>query len=110
MTAFALVTGSLWKNPEQRSSAKTGKLFTVATIRAGSDASGGGDFWSITCFSESAQLELLRLEAGDAVAVKGRLEIKTYTPADCANKIGRSIFSDSAIGLRPPPREKKPRA
>jgi single-stranded DNA-binding protein len=110
MTAYALITGSLWKNPEQRSSSKTGKLFTTCTVKVGSDATGASDFWNILSFSESSQLELLRLEIGDAVSVRGKLEIKTYTAADGTTKISRSIFADSVLGLRPAPREKKPKA
>jgi single-stranded DNA-binding protein len=109
MSVFVLVSGTLFKTPEQRSSAKSGKLFTVATVKAGSDT-GAGDFWSVTCFSESAQLELLRLEVGDAISVRGRLEIKTYTAANGETKIGRSIVADAALGLRPVPRTPKAKA
>jgi single-stranded DNA-binding protein len=104
MTAFVLVTGSLWKNPEQRSSSKSGKLFVTATLK--DDA----EFWSVTAFSESAQAELLRLGAGDALSAQGKLEIKTYTGNDGSQKIGRSIVADSVLALRAPPKERKPKA
>jgi single-stranded DNA-binding protein len=109
MTAFALITGTLFKPAEQRSSSKTGKLFTTCTVKVGSDATGASDFWNVSSFSESSQLELLRLEVGDAVAVRGRLEIKTYVANDGTTKISRSIVADAALGLRPAPREKKPK-
>jgi hypothetical protein len=105
MSAFALVIGVLTRAPVQKTS-KAGKPYTTCTIRAGSDDSGGGDYWSILSFSESSQLELLRLEVGDAIAVRGKLEIKTYTANDGATKISRSLFADAAIGLRPVPRTK----
>jgi single-stranded DNA-binding protein len=108
MSVFVLITGSLWKNPEQRSSSKTGKLFVTATLKVSSDNS--TDFWSITAFSESVQAELLRLGAGDALSAQGKLEIKTYTGNDGTQKIGRSIVADSVLALRQPPREKKPKA
>jgi single-stranded DNA-binding protein len=62
------------------------------------------------CFSESAQLELLRLEVGDAVAVRGKMKLETYAANDGTTKISRSIFADSALGLRPVPRERKAKA
>jgi hypothetical protein len=104
MSAFALVTGTIFRAPTQRTS-KAGKPYTVCTVKAGSDDSGGGDFWSIICFSESAQLELLRLEAGDAVSVRGKMKLEIFEA-----RISRSIFADAALGLRPAPREKKPKA
>ena len=108
MTAFALVTGTIFRAPVQKTS-KAGKPFTTCSVRAGSDDSGGGDFWSVMCFSESAQLELLRLEVGDAVSVRGKLKIETYEK-DGQTRVSRSIFADAALGLRPAPREKKPKA
>jgi single-stranded DNA-binding protein len=109
MTAYALITGVIFRAPLQKT-AKSGRPFTNCTVRAGSDDSAGGDFWSIVCFSESAQLELRRLEIGDAVAVRGKMEIKIYTANDGTAKISRSIFADAAIGLRPVPRATKPKA
>jgi single-stranded DNA-binding protein len=107
MSAYALITGVIFRNPVQKTS-KAGKQYTDCTIKV--DDSGSGDFWKILIFSESAQLEMLRLEAGDAVAVRGRLEIKTYVANDGTTRISRSIFADAAVGLRPIPREKKSRA
>jgi single-stranded DNA-binding protein len=108
MSAFALVTGTLWKNPEQRTSSRTGKLFTVATIRAGSDDS-VSDFWSITAFSESAQAELLRLSAGDALSAQGKARFELYT-SNNGTKISRSIVADAVLPLRPAPRTPKAKA
>jgi hypothetical protein len=77
MTAFAIVTGSLFRAPEQRTS-KAGKPFVTATIRAkDGDAS---QFWRITAFSESAQAELMRLGEGDALAVQGGHGPSAWTP------------------------------
>jgi single-stranded DNA-binding protein len=109
MTAFALISGVIFKRAEQRTSSKTGKLFATCTVKVGADT-GGGDFWNVLIFSESAQLELLRLEVGDAVSIRGRLEIKTYVANDGQTKISRSIFADAALGLRPVPRAQKARA
>jgi single-stranded DNA-binding protein len=108
MTAYALITGTVFRAPTQRTS-KAGKPFTVCTVKAASDDS-GGDFWNVLSFSESSQLELLRLEVGDAVSIRGKLKIETYIANDGTTKISRSIFADAALGLRPAPREKKAKA
>jgi single-stranded DNA-binding protein len=109
MSAFALVSGVIFRAPLQKI-AKSGRPFTSCTVKAGSDDSGVGDFWSVMCFSESSQLELLRLEIGDAVSVRGKMKLETYTANDGTTKISRSIFADAAIGLRPAPRTPKAKA
>jgi hypothetical protein len=104
MTAYVLVSGVLFRNPVEKIS-KAGRPFTTCTIKAGSDDSGGGDFWSVLSFSESSQLELLRLEIGDAVAVRGKMKIEIFEA-----RISRTIFADAALGLRPAPRTPKAKA
>jgi single-stranded DNA-binding protein len=109
MSVFVLTAGVLFKPAEQKTSSKTGKLFTTCTVKVGSET-GASDFWNVLIFSESAQLEMLRLEVGDAVAVRGKLELKTYTAGDGTTKISRSIFCDHVMALRQPPKERKPKA
>jgi hypothetical protein len=99
MTAYALITGVIFRAPTQRTS-KAGKPFTSCAVKVGAD-DGGGDFWSIICFSESGQLELLRFEAVDAVAIRGKMKLEIFE-----GRISRSIFADAALGLRPVPRSK----
>jgi single-stranded DNA-binding protein len=109
MSAFALVTGVIFRAPVQKIS-KAGKPFTNCTIRAGSDDSGGGDFWSIICFSESAGAELLRLAIGERVAVQGSMKVELYSAAsDGKTKISRTVFVDHVMPLRQPPKERKPK-
>ena len=55
---FALVTGVLFRAPEQRTS-KAGKPFVTATIRAKDGEA--SQWWKVAAFSESAQAELMRL-------------------------------------------------
>jgi hypothetical protein len=104
MSAFALISGVIFRDPVQKIS-KAGKPFTTCTVKAGSDDTASSDFWSVICFSESGQLELLRLEAGDAVSVRGKMKLEIFE-----GRISRSIFADAALGLRPVLREKKPKA
>jgi single-stranded DNA-binding protein len=105
MSAYALISGVIFRAPVQKIS-KAGKPFTSCTVKAGSDDNAGGDFWSVLIFSESAQLEMLRLEIGDAVSVRGKLKIEIFEK-DGQARISRSIFADAALGLRPTPREKR---
>jgi single-stranded DNA-binding protein len=107
MSTYALITGVIFRNPVQKT-AKSGKPFTTCTIKAGADE-GAGDFWAVLSFSESSQFELLRLEAGDAVSIRGKMKIETYVANDGTTKISRSIFADAALGLRPVPRTKQPK-
>ena len=107
MSAYALISGVVFRAPVQKIS-KAGKPFTTCTIKVGADDTSSSDFWSVLIFSESAQLEMLRLEIGDAVSVRGKMKLEIFEK-DGQAKISRSIFADAAIGLRPAPREKKPK-
>jgi single-stranded DNA-binding protein len=103
MTVFALVSGSLFRAPEKKTS-KSGKDYVTATIRAkDGDAS---QFWRVTAFSESAQAELMRLVDGDAVSVQGPLKVETYEK-DGATKLSLSVVADRVLALRQPPKARK---
>jgi hypothetical protein len=108
MTAYALISGVIFRNPVQKIS-KAGRPFTTCTIKAGSDDTASGDFWNVLIFSESAQLEMLRLEIGDAVSVRGKMKIEIFEK-DGQARISRTVFADAALGLRPAPREKAKKA
>jgi hypothetical protein len=69
MTAVALITGAIFKAPEQRTS-KAGKPFVVTTVRV---VDGNiSDYWQILAFAETAQTELMRLEFGDRLSAQRR--------------------------------------
>ena len=87
MSAFALVTGKLKRAPEARMSSKTGKTFATATVRDGEA------WWSIVAFGEVAD-ELLRLEAGDAIAVSGLFTAEVYVKDGAAPRISLHITAD----------------
>jgi single-stranded DNA-binding protein len=104
MSVFALVTGILFKPPEQRAS-KTGKPFVAATIRI---KDGDTSQWvRAVAFSESAQAELMRLADGDAVSVQGAFKAELYRPDGGEPKVSLSIIADQVLGLRQPPKERK---
>jgi single-stranded DNA-binding protein len=105
MTAFAIVTGSLFKAPEQRIS-KTGRPYVTATIRAKDGEA--SQWWRVTAFSESAQVELMRLGEGDACTVQGAFKCELYQlEGGGETRVSLSIIADHVLALRQPPRERK---
>ncbi len=104
MSAFVLFTGVMYRHAEQRTS-KNGKAFVTATIRCKSEAA-ASEWWKILTFSESAGTELLRLGDGDSVSVQGSLKLELFEK-DGAQLISRTVFADSVLALRAPPRERK---
>jgi hypothetical protein len=104
MSVAVLISGSIFREPQQRVS-QSGKSYVVATIRAAAADNSGSDFWSIMCFSASAGAELMRLGLNEKLAVQGSLKFEIYN-----GKISRSVFVDAILPLRAPPRERKPKA
>jgi single-stranded DNA-binding protein len=109
MTVFALVTGTLLKPAEERTSSKTGRTFVSATLKVGGET-GDAEFWQITAFSQSVQTELLRLGAGDALSCQGKLKVELWQRDGGEVKISRSIFADQILALKAPPRERRAKA
>ena len=105
MTAHVLITGSLFRAPEQRTS-KAGKPFVTATIRAKDDDV--SQYWRAIAFSETAQVELMRLGDGDALSVQGALKVETYE-RDGETKLSLSIVAEHVLALRQPPRQRESR-
>ena len=104
MTAYAIVTGSLWKPPEPRTS-KAGNPFVTATIRAkDGDAA---QWWKIVAFSEDVQTELMRLVEGDVLSVQGSFKAELYTAQNGETKISLSIIADNVLPLKKQPKERE---
>jgi single-stranded DNA-binding protein len=101
---YALVSGQLFRAPEQRTS-KAGKPFVTATIRAKDGEA--SQWWRVTAFSESAQAELMRLGEGDSCSVQGSFKAELYPPEGTPPKVSLSIVADHVLALRQPPRERK---
>jgi single-stranded DNA-binding protein len=104
MTAHALVTGVLYRQPEQRM-AKTGKPFVVATLKA--MCGDGAQWWKVIVFSESAGAELMRLGDGDAVSVQGAMKAELYRPEGGEPRLSLSVVADQILALRQPPRQRE---
>ena len=109
MTVHVLITGSLFRAAEQKTSA-SGKRYTVATMKAASVDASNSEFWSVLAFSDTAQTELLRLGINEKLSVQGGLKVESYTANNGETRISRTVFADQVLALRAPPREKKPKA
>lgn len=106
MNACCLISGVLFRAPEQRLS-KACKPFVVATIRAkDGDAT---QWWKVIAFSESVGAELLRLNDGDALSVQGALRVETYD-RDGTTKVSLTCIADAVLTLRQPPRQRDKKA
>ena len=109
MSVAILISGSIFKEPQQRTS-QSGKRYVVATLKAAAADNTTSDFWSVLAFGDTAGAELMRLAVGERVTIQGGLKIELYTANDGATKISRTIFCDHAMALRQPPKERKPKA
>jgi single-stranded DNA-binding protein len=101
---YALVSGSLFRAPEQKTS-KAGKPYVAATIRAKDGEE--SQWWRVTAFSETAQAELMRLVDGDACSIQGAFKAELYQPEGGEPKVSLSNIADRVLALRQPPKERK---
>jgi single-stranded DNA-binding protein len=107
VSVYVLISGSLFREPEQRTSG-VGKQYCRATIRAATDGE-ASEFWSILAFGDTAKTELLRLHDGDKVAVQGKPKFEIYEK-DGKARVRHTLFADSVMPLRAPPKERKSKA
>ena len=103
----ALISGSLFRAPEPRTS-KAGKSFVSATLKV--KAGESAQFWSLLAFGEEAKAELMRLGNGDAIAAQGAMKVETGE-RDGATRLNFTLFADKILALRQPEekRERKER-
>jgi single-stranded DNA-binding protein len=107
MTVFAIVIGSLFKQPESRTS-KDGKVFATATIKVRDG--NAMQFVRLVAFSETAQAELLRLKDGDSVSAQGVLKAEIYTPTGGEPRVSLSLVAEQVLALRQHPKERQAKA
>lgn len=107
MTVAVLVSGSLFRQAEQRT-AHSGKRYVACTIKVAAAEGAQADFWSVLAFGETAGAELMRLSVNERLAVQGSLKVEIYSKNGEA-KLSRTVFADAVLPLRAAPREKKPK-
>jgi hypothetical protein len=103
LTAHVLISGTLYRSPEQKT-AKSGKPYVAATIRCKNGEA--SQWWKVLCFSESGCAELMRLGDGDAVSAQGALKVETYD-RDGAVKLSLTCMADAVLPLRAAPKQRK---
>jgi single-stranded DNA-binding protein len=94
-----LATTAVLDHRRGPSTTKAGKPFVTATIRVKDGEA--TQWWNIVAFSESAQLELMRLSEGEAMAVQGAMRIEEYEK-DGQKRVSLSIVADHVLALRQP--------
>jgi single-stranded DNA-binding protein len=100
MTAYALVTGTLFRAPEQRTS-KNGKPFVTATLVAKEGEV--TQWWRVTAFSDNAQAEILRLSEGEALSVQGPMKVEEYEK-DGQKRVSLGVIAGHVLALAQPPK------
>lgn len=97
----ALITGTLYGNPQTRTS-QVGKPYVTAKIRA--DGKNGESVWcSIIAFGEIAD-RLMTLADGAALAVSGKAEINGWLDKSGEPRAGFSLVADEVATLKGKPR------
>ncbi|HEY8215380.1 MAG TPA: single-stranded DNA-binding protein [Methylocystis sp.] len=105
MTAHVLVTGTLFRAPERKTS-RNGRDYAAATLKV-REGENGSTFWRLTCFSESAMSELLRLTDGDGVSCQGSMKAEIYKPDNGEPRLSLSLVADQVLALRQPARRRE---
>ena len=90
MSAFALISGRLWKAAEAKTT-KTGLPFAVATVRVGERDR--AVWWSVVAFGEVGQ-DLLRLEGGDSVSLSGPFLSEIYVDKTGEPRVSHKLTAD----------------
>jgi hypothetical protein len=96
MSARALISGRLWREPERKVSS-AGRTYATATIRVGN----GDDaqWWKVLTFSEMAAEELLALHGGDAVSASGEFKVEIYDKGS-GPRPGFTLFADRVLSAK----------
>jgi single-stranded DNA-binding protein len=106
MTARVRVSGTLFHPPESRP-LKAGRASATATTATLKTRDGNHtQFWRIAAFSEPVQAELMRLTAGDAVAVEGALKAELYE-RNGQTDLSFGVIADDVLPLRQPGKKRR---
>ena len=102
MTASALISGRLQRDPAQKVS-KSGKKYISALLKEGDGDT--STWWSLLAFSEDIIDELASLKAGDSLAVTGLFKSEIYQKGG-KPRISHSLFVDRLIKANKQKRER----
>jgi single-stranded DNA-binding protein len=106
MTTRVRVSGTLFHAPESRTlkAGRANATATTATLKA--KDGNHTQFWRIAAFSKPVQAELMRLTAGDAVAVEGALRAEVYHRND-ETDLSFGVIAEHVLPLRQPGKKQK---
>lgn len=97
----ALITGTLYGNPQTRTS-QAGKSYVTAKVRA--DGKDSASVWcSVIAFGEIAD-RLMTLADGAALSISGRAEVNAWLDKQGEPKAGLSLVADEMVTLKGRPR------
>jgi single-stranded DNA-binding protein len=106
MTTRVHVSGTLFHAPESRT-LKAGRANATATTAILKAKDGNyTQYWRIAAFSEPVQAELMRLTAGDAVAVEGALKAELYD-RNGETDLSFGVIAEHVLPLRQPGQKRK---
>lgn len=101
----AIATGTLFNEPQARTSA-AGNSFVTAKLKA--DGKDGVVVWcNIIAFAETAE-RLARLPRGAALSVAGRVEVDAYLSKSGEPAASLKFVVDELATLKGKPRQKRP--
>lgn len=99
----ALITGTIYGEPQARTS-QAGKKYATAKVKADSGKGDGGVVWcSVIAFGEPAA-RLMTLANGAALSISGKAEVNAYTNKQGEPAAGLSIVADDLATLKGKPR------
>jgi hypothetical protein len=104
MTARAIVSGTLSKQPMRKASSK-GTAYLLATVREGK----GDDarFWSAFVFSSALMEEIAQTQIGEAVSVAGEFTAEIYRPEGKEPRVSYKIMVDAVLTARRPKKQRE---
>lgn len=100
----ALITGTLFNEPQQRTS-KAGSPYATARISVTTED--GRLFASVVAFNEDVVARLMQLQAGASLAVAGTLKVGIYTASNGHTYPNLDIVADEVAGTTPRPKKQK---
>ena len=99
----ALITGTIYGEPQARTS-QAGKKYATAKVKADSGKGDGGVDWcSIIAFGEHAD-RLMTLAQGAALSISGKAEVSGWLDKQGEPKAGLSLVVDDLATLKGKPR------
>jgi single-stranded DNA-binding protein len=102
MTTTVLVSGTLSHAPQWCTNARG--RFAAAKLKG--KVGNRTQFWDVVAFSETAQVELMRLAEGDALSVHGALRAKPYKQ-DAETELLFGVVAEEILPLRQPGKKRR---